>query len=109
MVNLASAAAGNDSVAVSSPRRRGKEPSGALNAKQRAALDTTSELYIRIVKRAYEGKASPRSAIKAFCLQCVGYIRKDVTNCTAEACPLYAYRPYQHGDEEEGKGECPTV
>jgi len=52
-----------------------------------------------ILKRAYAGSASPRQAIKAFCLQCVGYQRQDVAGCTAVACPLHKYRPYQRGDE----------
>lgn len=54
-----------------------------------------------ILAKAYRGTASPRSAIKAMCLQCVGYVRRDVTECSAEACPLWGYRPYQKGDEDE--------
>ena len=46
--------------------------------------------YLRAV-----GGRSPKSAIKAFCLECVGWQRADVRRCTALACPLYAYRPYQ--------------
>lgn len=48
-----------------------------------------------ILTRCYNGKCSPRAAIKAFCLQCVGYNRQDVTNCTALGCPLHQYRPFQ--------------
>lgn len=40
-------------------------------------------------------KAPPRQAIKAFCNEYMGYERRAVTECTAYACPLYAYRPYQ--------------
>ncbi len=40
------------------------------------------------------GEASPRQAIKAFCLECVYWIRSEVTQCTALACPLYEYRPF---------------
>jgi hypothetical protein len=57
--------------------------------------------YTQVIERARLGTAPPRGAIKAFCLTCVGYVRKDVTNCTARACPLYAYRPYQTDDEAE--------
>ena len=39
---------------------------------------------------------SKAEAIKAMCLQCVGYKYKGVTNCTAPKCPLYQVRPYQH-------------
>ena len=55
----------------------------------------TTPLYEGIVKRAKRGTASPRQAIKAFCLTCVGFIRKDIKNCTADECPLHKYRPYQ--------------
>ena len=44
--------------------------------------------------RACAGETSPRGAIKAFCLYCVGYVRQDITNCTAVTCPLYAFRPF---------------
>ena len=48
--------------------------------------------------RAAAGTASPREAIRAHCLECTGWVRREVTLCTALACPLFAYRPYQ-GDE----------
>jgi hypothetical protein len=38
---------------------------------------------------------SPRRAIKAFCLECVGFDRAAVTGCTAFACPLWNFRPFQ--------------
>ena len=41
------------------------------------------------------GRASPRAAIKAFCLECVGWQRAEVTRCTAPACPLWSYRPFR--------------
>ena len=37
-------------------------------------------------------KRSRKSAIRAFCLACVGYSPSEVTNCTAPACSLYEYR-----------------
>ena len=40
---------------------------------------------------------SPTSAVKAFCAECVGWVRNEVTHCTATACPLWPYRPYQAG------------
>ncbi len=59
------------------------------------AMAEASPLYRTIMEKAYASTASPRSAIKAQCLQCVGYIRDDVTHCTGFACPLWGYRPYQ--------------
>lgn len=40
-----------------------------------------------------------KAAIKVFCAECVGFVRKDVRDCTAEACPLWPHRPYQSDDE----------
>ena len=58
--------------------------------------------YRKLAQRALDGKVSPRQAIKAFCLRCVGYARNDVRDCSAYTCPLWRYRPYQAGDEDEG-------
>ena len=41
------------------------------------------------------GGRSQKAAIKAFCLECVGWDRKAVASCTATACPLYPYRPFR--------------
>jgi hypothetical protein len=41
------------------------------------------------------GGRSPRSAIKAFCLECVSWQRAEVVRCTAQACPLWSYRPFR--------------
>jgi hypothetical protein len=49
--------------------------------------------------QATRGKASPRVAIKAFCLECVGWNRPEVARCTATACPLWMYRPFRRGGE----------
>lgn len=38
---------------------------------------------------------SKAEAIKAFCLECVGFKFKRVTNCTSPKCPLFNVRPYQ--------------
>lgn len=56
-------------------------------------------LYRSVFVRAYGG-GSRTAGIKAFCLDCVGFQRSDITNCTALACPLWPYRPYQGGDED---------
>lgn len=44
--------------------------------------------------QAFFGSASPRQAIKAMCLACVGFDRQSVRNCTGYSCPLWQYRPY---------------
>lgn len=63
-------------------------------------MSEATPMYEKVVQRAREGTASPRQAIKAFCLTCVGFVRADITGCTATHCPLYAYRPYQKGADE---------
>lgn len=46
--------------------------------------------------KAMQGK-SLRAGVNAFCRECVGWedLPFSVRNCTAPACPLYLYRPYQ--------------
>ena len=61
---------------------------------ERRARDTPETCRLGYV-RAAVGIASPRAAIKAFCLACVGWDRKAVAQCTALACPLYANRPFR--------------
>ena len=48
------------------------------------------ERYADMYKRARHG--SRASALRVFCLQCVGWSSREVKACTAPACPLYAYR-----------------
>ena len=73
-----------------------------LSEDQQSRVGDAPVMFRGIEARAYRGTASPRVAIKAFCLQCVGYVRADVKGCTAFACPLWGYRPYQSDDETEG-------
>jgi hypothetical protein len=47
---------------------------------------------------AFSGSASPRKAIKAMCLTCVGYDREAIRTCTGYSCPLWQYRPFQQTD-----------
>ena len=49
----------------------------------------------KLLSRAFSGSASPRAAIKAQCLVCVGYERDSIRNCTGYSCPLWKYRPFQ--------------
>ena len=47
--------------------------------------------------RATRGEASPRAAIKSFCLECVCWDRGEVRRCTGGECPLWLYRPFRQG------------
>ena len=44
--------------------------------------------------KAYSGK-SKAAALKALCLDCSCYQRREVSLCSALACPLWLYRPFQ--------------
>jgi len=63
-------------------------------AKIAERLKAMPSLYRGAYKRAVEHK-SMRSAINSQCVECVGYVRKEVSVCTDLGCPLYSYRPYQ--------------
>ena len=69
-----------------------------------ADAPTSSQKSLR---EAFSGSASPRAAIKAMCLTCVGYERDSVRNCTGWSCPLWKYRPYQEAGPEKGTAANP--
>lgn len=69
-------------------------PDGKRGAVVAKRLSQTPKASQRTYLRAVQGKAAPRTAIKAFCLECVGWDRAAVRDCTALACPLWAYRPF---------------
>lgn len=49
-------------------------------------------LFSRVYAHKTRGYKGP---VKAFCLECVGFDRQAVADCTAYACPLYDKRPFQ--------------
>ncbi len=68
-----------------------------MTSKQIAMIDKMkSERNSRsmIFERAFE-RESRASAVKAKCLDCCCFITSEITNCTVETCPLWAYRPFQ--------------
>jgi hypothetical protein len=69
--------------------------SGKLQAARERMLSQCPTLFTGIFARAYGGAASPREAIKAKCLECIGFERAEITRCTSWGCPLWPYRPYQ--------------
>jgi hypothetical protein len=42
------------------------------------------------------------------CLECVGFDRNAITECTAPACPLWNFRPFQPGEVESDDDEQPA-
>ena len=63
--------------------------------------DKMPKIYKNCYLSAVSGKASPRDAIKAFCIECQGYQRKEVTKCNVIDCPLNLFRPYQKENDED--------
>ena len=66
----------------------------AQTAKIKNLLEQMPESCRRGYAKAMLGK-SLSAAVKAHCLECVGWEREEVRRCTAPACPLFAYRPYK--------------
>jgi len=52
---------------------------------------STVREYEKLKERALKGR-SRKAAIKAFCLECCGFNRKEVELCQSPDCPLYPYR-----------------
>jgi hypothetical protein len=65
-----------------------------MNAKVAQKLADMPSLYRGIYKKAIAGK-SKTAAIHAFCLECMGWQRTEVRDCTTSHCPLHAYKPYE--------------
>lgn len=59
--------------------------------------ERVKDRYQDIAKKAYQGRATPMGAIKAKCVECVGYESPATTisECSVQLCPLWLYRPYQ--------------
>lgn len=60
--------------------------------------------YRGIYDKAMSGQ-SRAAAIHSFCLECVGWQREEVRQCTAYACPLFPYRPYGGAQDPTDSGD----
>ena len=50
--------------------------------------------YKKVYDKAMNSK-SKAAAIKAKCLDCMGWLSNEVKNCPITYCPLYPHRPYK--------------
>jgi len=68
----------------------------AIGENRAAILDRLANMPFSCKKTYLKAmKGGSRSmAIKAHCLECVGWDRGEVRECTGYACPLYPYRPF---------------
>lgn len=66
--------------------------------------------YAGLFERIYRGSKSKAERIKAKCLDCCGYQRLEVANCTATVCPLWPIRPYRPKTHQDARlGEYPLA
>ena len=73
-----------------------------IAAKRAGRLATTPVSCQGHFVAAWSGKCAPRRAIKAFCLECLGFDRQAISECTGWACPLWNFRPYQENEADNG-------
>jgi hypothetical protein len=65
-------------------------------------MNTDQEKWIEKIPLSYRANyvkaisGSKAAAIKAKCLDCVNWQRKEVEDCSITTCPLHPTRPYQH-------------
>ena len=59
------------------------------------AISEDSPSKLRLFERVYAGKCSMREAIKAHCLECMGFDIAAIRDCTSDQCGLFNRRPYQ--------------
>jgi len=98
----------NGSVRINSAKRttaRGRVPQNLSHPKIKNKLIAMPPAYRNCYTQAMKGN-NLRAAIHSFCLECVGWQRTEVTQCTSISCPLYPYRPYQIVNNE-GKNAHP--
>ncbi|MHB9071853.1 MAG: hypothetical protein ACYC54_15945 [Sedimentisphaerales bacterium] len=63
-----------------------------MNDRIEKKLNNMPEHYRNNYKKAVTGR-NRAAAVKAFCLECMGWQRTEIKNCDCVACPLYSYRP----------------
>ena len=68
-----------------------KAGGGPIDDKRRRKLADMPNKYRGLYRMAWKRK-SRKKAIRAFCLECVGYMPSEVRLCTSPDCPLYEYR-----------------
>ena len=85
------------------------QPRGQREAAIQQRLDGVPPSMKQAYLATAKGIASPRQAIRMFCLECVCYDRREVALCTSPACPLWLYRfgkrPGQAASPAEAAGK----
>lgn len=69
---------------------------GAPQAQKRLnRIKTENPSRFGLFERVYSGKHTRNQAIKAQCLECVGFDSVAVRECGDRLCPLWKFRPFQ--------------
>lgn len=71
-----------------------------------ALLENLGETTHGIMRRAWQGTASKRDAIKAKCLECTVGMRAEIRDCTSYTCPLFEYRPFRESVGHRDGASC---
>ena len=74
---------------------RPSDPGSECDALRVEFLATVPAGARKAIELAFAGKASPRAVIKAKCLDCSGFDRAEIANCSVVLCELHSYRPFQ--------------
>lgn len=82
----------NNHLVQTPPQGDNQDPKRVLMLKQ-VSEDAPSKLGV--FRSVYASQASPRQAIKAKCLECCWMDVAGIRECTATACALWGFRPYQ--------------
>jgi hypothetical protein len=66
-----------------------------MTRQQAKRLADCPESCRKLFRTIYDGKANKSQSIKGQCLECMGFDKAAIPDCTAWNCPLYKHRPYQ--------------
>ena len=74
---------------------RGSQIEAKIALRRSGRLSTAPESVKGLLKRVFDGKSPRSQCIKAMCLDCLGFDRQAISECTGYACPLWNVRPFQ--------------
>lgn len=70
----------------------------ALTPEQNAFMNrSVLDRHVTMFRNAFTGTASPRAAIKTFCMNCAGNDLETAKSCMVTICPLWQYNGYRTG------------
>lgn len=79
--------------------------SGLERARVERQANAVPEHFRKLYLRAAVGLATRGEALKARCLDCSAWQRREVVLCTARGCPLWTVRPWRETARETAEAE----